>query len=147
MHNPAYEHCHMPIQEKGDNRTQHSSRRWSCVDQNCGVNPGAKTTWRTLWKTFMQVWPAIELGHTSASQASTWFVLRHPNTTSAVTEAAFEIALQELAPQSKDGEYTRPSYDLRGRIGSPEFPVSVASFDHLLIQLTFGTLSRLWQVC
>lgn len=32
--------------------------------------------------------------------------------------------MQELAPQSKDGEYARPSYDLRGRIGSAEFPVS-----------------------
>jgi hypothetical protein len=31
--------------------------------------------------------------------------------------------MQELAPQSKDGEYARPSYDLRGRIGSAEFPV------------------------
>jgi hypothetical protein len=54
----------------------------------CRRTSGAKTTWRTLWKTFMQ----------------------------------------ELAPQSKDGEYTRPSYDLRGRIGSAEFPVSRALY-------------------
>ena len=76
-------------------------KKGACADDQCGRGAdtsqlcqptsltrwrralGAKTTWRTLWKTFMQ----------------------------------------ELAPQSKDGEYARPSYDLRGRIGSPEFPV------------------------
>lgn len=36
----------------------------------------------------------------------------------------WQTFMQELAPQSKDGEYSRPSYGLRGTIGSPDFPVS-----------------------
>jgi hypothetical protein len=35
----------------------------------------------------------------------------------------WQTFMQELAPQSKDGEYVRPSYGLRGTIGSEEFPV------------------------
>lgn len=32
--------------------------------------------------------------------------------------------MKELAPQTKDGSYARPIYNLKGVIGSPEFPVS-----------------------
>ena len=31
--------------------------------------------------------------------------------------------MKELAPQTKDGSYARPTYNLKGVIGSPEFPV------------------------
>lgn len=34
--------------------------------------------------------------------------------------------MRELAPQSKDGDYSRPSYDLRHAIGDPDFPVSAS---------------------
>ena len=32
--------------------------------------------------------------------------------------------MKELAPQTKDGSYSRPTYNLKGVIGSSEFPVS-----------------------
>ena len=32
--------------------------------------------------------------------------------------------MKELAPQTKDGSYARPTYNLKGVLGSPEFPVS-----------------------
>lgn len=32
--------------------------------------------------------------------------------------------MKELAPQNKDGSYARPTYNLKGVIGSSEFPVS-----------------------
>ncbi|KAL6755645.1 putative glutathione S-transferase [Haematococcus lacustris] len=35
---------------------------------------------------------------------------------------AWQIMVRELAPQSKDGAYKRPSYKFTGRIGTPEFP-------------------------
>ena len=31
--------------------------------------------------------------------------------------------MKELAPQTKDGSYSRPTYNLKGVIGSPDFPV------------------------
>ena len=31
--------------------------------------------------------------------------------------------MKELAPQTKDGSYSRPTYNLKGVIGSSEFPV------------------------
>ncbi len=37
--------------------------------------------------------------------------------------------MQELAPQSKDGDYSRPSYNLRHAIGDPDFPVSSPGSD------------------
>lgn len=37
---------------------------------------------------------------------------------------AWETMMKELAPQTKDGSYARPTYNLKGVIGSPEFPVS-----------------------
>jgi hypothetical protein len=36
---------------------------------------------------------------------------------------AWETMMKELAPQTKDGSYARPTYNLKGVIGSPEFPV------------------------
>ncbi len=38
--------------------------------------------------------------------------------------------MKELAPQTKDGSYARPTYNLKGVIGSPEFPVSQLSSNH-----------------
>ncbi len=38
---------------------------------------------------------------------------------------AWETMMKELAPQTKDGSYARPTYNLKGFIGSPEFPVSL----------------------
>ena len=32
--------------------------------------------------------------------------------------------MKELAPQTKDGSYARPTYNLKGVLGNPEFPVS-----------------------
>ena len=32
--------------------------------------------------------------------------------------------MKELAPQTKDGSYARPTYNLKGVLGSPEVPVS-----------------------
>lgn len=32
--------------------------------------------------------------------------------------------MTELAPQSKDGSYKRPSYGFNGKIGDAKFPVS-----------------------
>jgi hypothetical protein len=31
--------------------------------------------------------------------------------------------MQELAPQSDDGDYVRPTYTFNGRIGDADFPV------------------------
>ena len=31
--------------------------------------------------------------------------------------------MKELAPQTKDGSYSRPTYNLKGVLGSSEFPV------------------------
>ncbi|CAK0733836.1 hypothetical protein CVIRNUC_000341 [Coccomyxa viridis] len=36
---------------------------------------------------------------------------------------AWETMMKELAPQTKDGSYSRPTYNLKGVIGSSEFPV------------------------
>ena len=41
--------------------------------------------------------------------------------------------MQELAPQSDDGDYVRPSYTFNGRIGDAEFPVRAR-----LISIVFG---------
>ena len=35
----------------------------------------------------------------------------------------WKILMQELAPQSKSGEYRRPMYTFRKRLGDGEFPV------------------------
>ena len=35
---------------------------------------------------------------------------------------AWSALMKELAPQSKDGEYIRPSYDFKGEIGTHTFP-------------------------
>ena len=37
----------------------------------------------------------------------------------------WQTFMQELAPQSKDGDYVRPSYSFNSAIGDPEFPVSL----------------------
>ncbi len=39
--------------------------------------------------------------------------------------------MKELAPQSSDGDYTRPSYGYVHSIGSPEFPVRLPTLNHL----------------
>ena len=36
---------------------------------------------------------------------------------------AWETMMKELAPQTKDGSYSRPTYNLKGVIGNSEFPV------------------------
>ena len=38
-------------------------------------------------------------------------------------KAAWEVFMRELAPQSRDGTYTRPSYTFQSRIGDPQHPV------------------------
>ncbi len=43
---------------------------------------------------------------------------------------AWETMMKELAPQTTDGSYARPTYNLKGVIGSPEFPVSPLSPYH-----------------
>lgn len=35
----------------------------------------------------------------------------------------WQTFMQELAPQSKDGEYMRPTYTFNNAIGDPQFPV------------------------
>ena len=42
--------------------------------------------------------------------------------------------MQELAPQSADGDYVRPSYTFNSRIGDHEFPVRI----HLQLELPRG---------
>lgn len=37
---------------------------------------------------------------------------------------AWQTMVRELAPQSKDGAYTRPSYAFGGKLDTPQFPVS-----------------------
>ncbi|BDA40825.1 Glutathione S-transferase omega-like 2 [Coccomyxa sp. Obi] len=45
---------------------------------------------------------------------------------------AWETMMKELAPQTKDGSYARPTYNLKGVIGSPEFPAETARY-HLYV--------------
>ena len=40
--------------------------------------------------------------------------------------------MKELAPQTKDGSYSRPTYNLKGVIGSSEFPVRPSLLIHSL---------------
>ena len=40
---------------------------------------------------------------------------------------AWKTMMKELAPQTADGSYSRPSYDFQARIGDARFPVSQAS--------------------
>ena len=40
---------------------------------------------------------------------------------------AWQTMMKELAPQTADGSYSRPSYDFQARIGDPQFPVSSTS--------------------
>lgn len=55
--------------------------------------------------------------------------------------------MKELAPQSKDGAYTRPAYTFTGQIGSEEFPVR-RLFPAVLIRLgrrgSWGVTGALW---
>eukprot|EP00277_Geminigera_cryophila_P038194 CAMPEP_0173103842 /NCGR_PEP_ID=MMETSP1102-20130122/38699_1 /TAXON_ID=49646 /ORGANISM="Geminigera sp., Strain Caron Lab Isolate" /LENGTH=223 /DNA_ID=CAMNT_0013998871 /DNA_START=41 /DNA_END=709 /DNA_ORIENTATION=+ len=41
---------------------------------------------------------------------------------------AWTTLMKELAPQSKDGDYVRPSYSFTGEIGTPTFPDEPARF-------------------
>lgn len=45
---------------------------------------------------------------------------------------AWQTLMTELAPQSKDGTYQRPSYSFQGRVGSPEFPLEPGRY-HLYV--------------
>ncbi|CAL5225669.1 g8532 [Coccomyxa viridis] len=45
---------------------------------------------------------------------------------------AWETMMKELAPQTKDGSYARPTYNLKGVVGSPEFPVESGRY-HLYV--------------
>lgn len=45
---------------------------------------------------------------------------------------AWQTLMTELAPQSKDGQYKRPSYSFQGRLGSPEFPLEPGRY-HLYV--------------
>ncbi|KAK9916212.1 hypothetical protein WJX75_000127 [Coccomyxa subellipsoidea] len=45
---------------------------------------------------------------------------------------AWETMMKELAPQTKDGSYARPTYKLKGVIGSPEFPAETGRY-HLYV--------------
>jgi putative glutathione S-transferase len=38
-------------------------------------------------------------------------------------KTAWQTMVRELAPQSRDGAYKRPSYSFTGRIGDSQFPV------------------------
>ncbi len=40
---------------------------------------------------------------------------------------AWQTMVRELAPQSKDGAYTRPSYAFGGKLDTPQFPVSTCT--------------------
>ena len=37
---------------------------------------------------------------------------------------AWQTMMKELAPQTADGSYSRPSYDFQAKIGDANFPVS-----------------------
>ena len=51
--------------------------------------------------------------------------------------------MKELAPQTKDGSYARPTYNLKGVMGSPEFPVS--SIPHSSISLIVeSSINSIW---
>lgn len=39
---------------------------------------------------------------------------------------AWQIMMRELAPQTKDGGYSRPQYTFTSQIGDANFPVSYA---------------------
>ena len=49
--------------------------------------------------------------------------------------------MKELAPQTKDGSYARPTYNLKGVIGSPEFPVSSVFYSLVGSSSTLALLS------
>lgn len=38
---------------------------------------------------------------------------------------AWQTMMKELAPQTADGSYSRPSYDFQAKIGDADFPVSL----------------------
>lgn len=44
---------------------------------------------------------------------------------------AWQTMMKELAPQTADGSYSRPSYDFQARIGDSNFPVSHCRHDSL----------------
>jgi putative glutathione S-transferase len=52
---------------------------------------------------------------------------------------AWETMMKELAPQNRDGSYARPTYNLKGILGSDEFPVgsqrSCSMFCHRFLGL------------
>jgi hypothetical protein len=41
---------------------------------------------------------------------------------------AWQTLMRELAPQSPDGSYARPSYTFNSAIGDPGFPVRILGF-------------------
>ncbi|KAL3140007.1 hypothetical protein ABBQ38_004290 [Trebouxia sp. C0009 RCD-2024] len=45
---------------------------------------------------------------------------------------AWQTMMKELAPQTADGSYSRPSYDFQARIGDPNFPVESGRY-HIYI--------------
>ena len=54
--------------------------------------------------------------------------------------------MKELAPQTKDGSYARPTYNLKGVIGSSEFPVS--SIPHSSISVIVeSSINSGWLSC
>ena len=54
---------------------------------------------------------------------------------------AWETMMKELAPQTKDGSYARPTYNLKGVIGSPDFPVSSVPYSLVGSSSTLALLS------
>eukprot|EP00198_Chlamydomonas_reinhardtii_P009687 XP_001699024.1 predicted protein [Chlamydomonas reinhardtii] len=50
---------------------------------------------------------------------------------------AWMAMMRELAPQSKDGAYTRPTYAFGGRLGEAEFPAEAGRY-HLYLGWVFG---------
>ena len=56
---------------------------------------------------------------------------------------AWKTMMKELAPQTADGSYSRPSYDFQARIGDANFPVSQASqWPYLCLLLALVDLQR-----
>ena len=48
--------------------------------------------------------------------------------------------MTELAPQSKDGSYVRPTYNFRGRLGTDEFPLVEGRY-HVYVGEYMGCVS------
>lgn len=54
--------------------------------------------------------------------------------------------MKELAPQTKDGSYARPTYNLKGVIGSPEFPVSSILYSSISL-IVKSSINSTWLSC